>query len=60
MNIERYKIPIIAIAIALLSACGVHEMSELTKYDSVQLTADTYKSKFYSFILLEVTDEQRY
>ncbi len=60
MNIERYKIPIIAIAIALLSACGVHEMSGLIKYDSVQLAANTYKNKFYSVILLEVTDEQGY
>jgi len=60
MKKQRYRIPVIAITIALLSACGVHEISGLIKYDSVQLDANTYHDRHYSVILLEVTDEQGY
>lgn len=60
MKKQRYNLPIFAIAIALLSACGAHETSGLIKYNSVQLAANTYQDKFYSVILLEVTDEQGY
>jgi len=60
MKKQQYRIPVIAIAIALLSACGAHEMSGLIKYDSVLLAANTHHDKFYSVILLEVTDEPGY
>ncbi|MCF6257012.1 MAG: DUF1330 domain-containing protein [Gammaproteobacteria bacterium] len=60
MKIQPYKISVIVITIAFLSACGAHEISGWTKYDSVPLAANTYQDKFYSVILLEVTDEQGY
>lgn len=60
MKKQRYKIPVFAITIVLLSACGANETSGLIKYDSVPLAANTYQDKFYSVMLLEVTDEQGY
>jgi len=60
MKKQRYNIFVIVTAIVLLSACATPDTSGLTKFDSVPLPQSTNQDKFYSVILLEVTDEQGY
>ncbi len=60
MKKQRYNILVIVTAIVLLSACATPDTSGLTKFDSVPLPQSANQDKFYSVILLEVTDEQGY
>ncbi|NOX91169.1 MAG: hypothetical protein GXP18_01565 [Gammaproteobacteria bacterium] len=60
MKKQRYNMFVFVTAIMLLSACVTPDTSGLKKFDSVPLPQSANQSKFYSVILLEVTDEPGY